>query len=183
MDTNKYGITNFIRERKKNDIMRENNKGNQLWFERSGRASLRRWYLSQDWRKKKNQPSKIGDQSISDGGSSKDKSRDAGACTVFYEWWLLSDGIGEGKNKTLRPWELWFYSKWTPKPKQDGDNPHYVLKRSLSRFEEGKNESRTPTEVDIVAVQSRGGGDWGLGQWRRREMCLKIEPELFRKRR
>lgn len=30
-----------------------------------------------------------------------------------------------------RPRELGFYSKWTPKPKQAGDHPNYVLKRSL----------------------------------------------------
>lgn len=60
---------------------------------------------------------------------------------------------------------MWFSSKWTPKPKQDGDSPHWVLKRSLSRFEEGKNEDRTPTEVDIVESKAVEvvTGDWGGG--------------------
>lgn len=91
MDTNKYGITNFIRERKKNDIMRENNKGNQLWFERSGRASLRRWYLSQDWRKKKNQPSKIGDRAFQMEGAVRIRGMMQGhaPCSMSDGYWVM----------------------------------------------------------------------------------------------
>lgn len=45
---------NFVHEGKnKNDTMKENNEVNQLWIERSGRDSWRRWYLSQDWRRGK----------------------------------------------------------------------------------------------------------------------------------
>lgn len=124
---------NFVHEGKnKNDTMKENNEVNQLWIERSGRDSWRRWYLSQDWRrgKKINQVTWIrafqrehqglepwkGDNepcSVGDGGS----------------WVIVLEK--KGKDEILRSWESWLYSKWTWKPQQDGDHPNHILKRPL----------------------------------------------------
>lgn len=124
---------NFVHEGKnKNDTMKENNEVNQLWIERSGRDSWRRWYLSQDWRRgEKNQPSNV-DQSISE-GASRIRALKRGQWTVFCGWWwLVGDSAGEeGKDEILRSWESWLYSKWTRKPQQDGDHPNYILKRPL----------------------------------------------------
>lgn len=60
-----------------------------------------------------------------------------------------------------------FCSKRTLKPKQDGDDPHYVLKGLSdhwvpSRFKKSKNDGRTPQRR--AWSQSRcGGGDGRLG--------------------